>query len=42
MKYRYRCNECGHEFEVEDIDPIICPKCNDISGKVYFVEEAEA
>jgi len=39
MKFRYRCNDCGKEFTVEDIDPIICPRCN--NSKVYFVEEVE-
>ena len=45
IKTRFRCRNCGHEFEPEDRN-WLCPKCQSlggdvIAGKEFFVESIE-
>lgn len=45
IKTRFRCRDCGHEFEPEDRN-WVCPKCQAlggdvIAGKEFYVESLE-
>jgi len=32
MSCKYRCQKCGHRFEIEKPGPVNCPKC----GHLYI------